>query len=324
MNSGFADIRILHDTVPELDLKDIDPGIDFLGKRLSCPIIINAITGGSDLGRRINRDLASLASKHGLGMAVGSQTIALDEPGWRDSFVITREINPGGVIIANLGANAPLSRAREAVAMIQADALQIHLNVPQELAMLEGDRSFKGILANVENLAVDLEVPVIAKEVGFGISRESAARIYAAGVRILDIGGSGGTNFIRIEDSRDGLFNGELDSWGIPTAASLAEVLSLKLPLEVIASGGIRSAHDMVKAMAMGANLCGIAGWFLKVLLEQGKNELDKTLGDFIYRIKALMLMCGARNWTELKQKPVVILGETASWMQFRDIKWTP
>lgn len=276
------------------------------------------------MGRRINRDLAGLAAKYNLGMAVGSQTIALDEPGWRDSFVIARETNPGGVIIANLGATASLPRAREAIAMIQADALQIHLNVPQELAMLEGDRSFKGILANVKNLATNLEVPLIAKEVGFGMSRESAARLYRAGVRILDIGGSGGTNFIRIEDNRGGLFNGEIDGWGIPTAASLVEVLSLKLPLKVIASGGIRSAHDMVKAMAMGANLCGIAGWFLKILLEKGKNELDIILHDFIYRVKALLLMCGARNWAELRQKPLVIMGETASWMQYRDIKLTP
>ncbi len=322
LKTGFDDVRLLHQSVPELDFDEIDISVEFLGKRLQCPIILNAITGGSDLGFRINQDLAWLAARHGLGMAVGSQTIALDEPIWRDSFMIAREINPEGLLLANLGADAIMSRAREAVDMIQADALQVHLNVPQELAMPEGDRKFSGVIQRVKELTRELNVPIIAKEVGFGLARESAGALYNAGVRIFDNGGSGGTNFIRIEDNRDGRFQGELDDWGMPTAVSLIEVLSLKLPVQIIASGGIRSAHDIVKAMAMGANLCGIAGWFLRVLLKEDRNELDKIIQGLLYRIKALLLMCGARNWAELQQKPVIILGETAEWMQHRGIKW--
>jgi len=320
--TGFNDIHLVHQAVPELEIEEIDISVEFLGKRLECPIIINAITGGSELGRKINRDLAWLAARHGLGMAVGSQTIALDEPVWRDSFAAARKANPSGLLIANTGADAGLSRACEAVAMIEADALQVHLNVPQEMAMAEGDRSFRGLLANISELTAQLGVPVIAKEVGFGLSRESALRLFDVGVRIFDNGGSGGTNFIRIEDKRAGMFMGELDDWGIPTAASLAEVLSLKLPARIIASGGIRSAHDIVKAIAMGADLCGIAGWFLRVLLEQDRSCLDRLIEGMIYRIKAALLMCGARNWNELKQKPLVILGETRSWLQARGVKF--
>lgn len=303
-----------------MDLEDIDIGVEVLGKRLAAPFIINSITGGSEIGKRINRDLAALAAKYQLGMAVGSQTVAIDEPGWTDTFSIVRESNPFGLIIANLGAASYKEHARKAVQMISADALQLHFNVPQELAMAEGDRRFKGITERVREMVQESPVPIIAKEVGFGFSRESAGRLYQAGIRVFDSGGSGGTNFIRIEDRRFGLFKQELDNWGIPSAVSVAEIISLGQPLTLIASGGVRSASDIAKAMALGANGCGVAGWFLRILMEEGKGSLDRLLSELIYRLKAIMLMSGARTWEDLRRKPIIITGLTREWLQARGI----
>lgn len=302
-------------------MDEIDLSCTFLGKKLGLPLVVNAITGGTKQAEEINYHLARLAQKYGLAMAVGSQTISIDDPELASTFSITREINPEGIIIANIGANRSVEDALAAVEMVKADALQLHFNVPQELAMREGDRSFKGVIDNVARIAEKCPVPVIAKEVGFGFSKESAFLLYQAGVKIIDIGGMGGTNFIVIEDKRGGMFKGELDNWGLPTAWSLAEVLSLKLPFTVIASGGIRTALEAAKALAMGADMVGIAGSLLKVLLMEGERELDKMLAEIIYRLKAVFLMAGAKNVDELKTKPVIITGRTGEWLRLRGIE---
>lgn len=311
----------MHNSIPELDMEEIDLSCQFLGKKLNLPLILNAITGGTPLAEEINCNLALLAKKYGIAMAVGSQTISIDNPELAATFSIVREINPEGIIIANIGANRPVEDALAAVEMIKADALQLHFNVPQELAMREGDRSFKGIIDNVARIIERCPVPVIAKEVGFGFSRESAVLLYQAGVKIIDVGGTGGTNFIVIEDKRGGMFGGELDSWGLPTAWSLAEVLSLRLPFTVIASGGIRTALDAAKALAMGADLVGIAGSFLKVLLKEGAGKLEKMVDEMLYRLQAVFLMTGARNIYELRKKPVLITGRTGEWLRLRGIE---
>ncbi|SHH10941.1 isopentenyl-diphosphate delta-isomerase [Thermosyntropha lipolytica DSM 11003] len=301
-------------------MEEIDLSCEFLGKKLNLPLVLNAITGGTPRAEDINYHLACIAKKYGMAMAVGSQTISIDDPGSASTFRIVREINPTGVIIANMGAGRPVEDALAAVEMINADALQLHFNVPQELAMREGDRSFKGIIDNVARIVKECPVPVIAKEVGFGFSRESVSLLYGAGVNIIDVGGMGGTNFIVIEDKRGGMFGGELDNWGIPTAQSLAEVLSLGLPLTVIASGGIRTALDAAKALAMGADLVGIAGSFLKVLLREGADVLDNVVANMVYRLKAVFLMTGADNIERIKTRPVIITGRTGEWLKLRGI----
>jgi len=289
-------------------------------KKLQFPLVVNALTGGSKEARNINRDLAIMCRQYGLAMAVGSQTIALEDPGWKDSFTIVRDYNPNGVVIANISGTAEREAARAAVDMIAADALQLHFNVPQELAMPEGDRCFKGILEKVARIVEICPVPVIAKEVGFGFSRESVRQLYQAGVRIFDTGGQGGTNFIAIEDKRGGMFGGELDAWGIPTAVSLAEIAACDLPVSIIASGGIRSAADAAKAFAMGADMVGIAGPLLRILVRGGIEELDRWINDFLYRLKAVFLMSGARNLAAMQGKPLIILGQTAEWLRARGI----
>lgn len=318
--TGFEDVHLVHQAVPELDLEQIDLGRVLLSKSLRFPLLINAMTGGTERAVDINRVMALMAREFGLAMAVGSQSIALSESDRRSSFKVVRKVNPQGLVFANISALASPEEAWRAVEMIEADALQLHLNVPQELAMREGERHFVGMLDNISNIASGSPVPIIAKEVGFGLSKESARRLFEAGVRMFDTGGQGGTNFIVIEDQRQGCFNRELDHWGMPTAVSLAELLSLGLPIEVIASGGIRTALDAAKAISLGAGLVGMAGPLLKLYLTQGEAALSLYLEQWIYRLKAVFLMTASGNLTSLRQKPVIILGNTQAWLQARHI----
>ncbi len=301
-------------------MEEIDLGLDFLGKKLRLPMVINAITGGTKQAGRINHTLSSIAARFEIAMAVGSQTIAIEDPGLRYTFSIVREVNPDGLIFANISAGSGLAEALEAVEMIDADALQIHFNIPQELAMPEGERSFKGILPRIKKLSEECPVPVIAKEVGFGFSRESIQRLYEAGVAIFDIGGQGGTNFASIENQRSGKFSDEMDQWGIPTAVSLIEALSMDLPIQTIASGGIRTAPDMAKAYALGADMLGVAGPFLRTLLNHGPEELERMIEEMIYRLKAIFLMSGSANLEQIRKQPLIILNETAQWIEARGI----
>lgn len=318
--SGLEDVQLINNSIPEIDLNEVSAKSSFLGKTLEYPVIINALTGGTDEAYTINLELARLAVKYGLGMAAGSQQIALEDPKVKNTFAIIREINPDGLVLANLSASASIGDVKEAVDMLAADAIQLHFNVPQELAMPEGERTFKGILNNVGRIADSLSVPIIAKEVGFGFSREAVDELFAAGVRVFDIAGKGGTNFIKIEDQRKGLFQGEFDDWGISTASSLAEIVALKLPITIIASGGIREAMDAGKALALGADLVGIAAPFLKALLNGGTEMLENMTNDLLYRLRALFLMAGAQSCQQMRSCPVVITGKTAEWLRARNI----
>lgn len=318
--SGFQDIHLIHQAIPQLDLEDVDLSQLLFGKRLRYPVVINAMTGGTPLAGQINRDLASVAGYHGLAMAVGSQAIALEDATLADTFRVVRSLNPHGLVIANVSAKTPVENALEAVGMIDADALQVHLNVPQELAMQEGERHFRSAIENILQIVDRCPVPVIAKEVGFGISRESLRLLYDAGIRAVDNSGQGGTNFIVIEDRRQGCFCGELDEWGMPTAVSLAEIISMGLPIQVIASGGIRTALDAAKALAIGADAVGMAGPLLKVALHQGTEALVDYMEKWLYRLKAAFLMTGSADLVSIRNKPVIILEKTAQWLQARGI----
>lgn len=278
------------------------------------------MTGGTDQAKAINGVLAEMARKYGLAMAVGSMTIVLDDPATLKSFTVVREINPKGTVIANCGANISPGQACELVAMVAADGLQLHFNVPQELAMLEGERDFRGIINNVERIVDQCPVPIIAKEVGFGFSREAVRKLYAVGVTIFDNGGCGGTNFLAIEDQRQGKFTPHLYNWGIPTAVSLAEIVSLQLPIQIVASGGIRSAADIAKSIAMGADMVGITGWFLKILTDQNQAILEQSLQKLLYQLESVFLMSGAQDCGQIRNKPVLILGRMAEWLRARNI----
>jgi len=205
--------------------------------------------------------------------------------------------------------------------MIQADGLQVHLNVPQELAMAEGDRQFRGILANLKQLVERVPVPIMVKEVGFGLSGDTVECLYETWVRWVDLGGQGGTNFIAIESGRGNpLFGPSLESWGIPTAISLLETVDLGTPMGIIATGGVRTAFDIAKVLTVGADLAGMAGPVLRILLQESPEALHNFFEKTLYELRCIFLMMGARNPTELRHKPVVILGRTREWLEQRGI----
>lgn len=318
---GFSDVYLVYDALPELDLKEVDTSLEFLGKRLKAPILINAITGGHADVKQINRSLARSAALAGIAMAVGSQTAGLDDPAVRDTYTVARDENPDGVLLANLSALSAPARVKEAVTMIEADGIQLHLNVAQELAMTEGDRSFRGILTNIAAVVEQSPVPVIVKEVGYGLSLETVKKLYDIGVKYVDVGGKGGTDFIKIEHMRSGRdCQGSFQNIGISAAASLIEALSLDLPVSIIASGGFTGGSDVVSALALGAKLVGMAGHFLQVLFAGGEQGLVERIDNIIDELRKTMVMTGARDLVELTGKPVIITGFTAEWLSRRGV----
>ncbi|MDR7855424.1 type 2 isopentenyl-diphosphate Delta-isomerase [Tissierella sp.] len=310
----LGDVFLQHNALPNLNFADIDTKTSFLGKTVDYPIIINAMTGGSDFSWEINRELSLLAKEFNIPMAVGSQTIALceEEEGCKESFKIVREnLGDNGIVIANLGANSSLDDVKSALELVNGDAIQLHLNPAQEVVMLEGDRDFTGILDNIERIVKEIDKPVIVKEVGFGISKEVASKLYNIGVRNIDVSGSGGTNFIEIENVRyNNMDFSDLYSWGIPTALTLIKCRELPDDLNLIASGGIRNSMDIVKALIIGGNMAGISGEILSYLLHGGYNTARDYLEGLIYKMKVLMLLLGKQNIQELKTTDYRIIGE--------------
>ena len=309
----FDDVYLEHNALPELNLSDIDTKVKFLGKTIDFPIIINAMTGGTDFAREINRELSLLGKNFNIPMAVGSETILLCEDDvCKESFKVVREnIGDEGVVIANLSGHATVDDAKIAMEVINGDAIQIHLNVAQELAMDEGDRDFKGIINNIQNIVKNIDKPVIVKEVGFGISKDVAQRLYDIGVKYIDISGFGGTNFMEIENLRNRNMDlTELYSWGIPSALSLIKCKELPKDLKIISSGGIRTASDVVKSIVLGAELAGISGEILAYLVHGGYDNTKEYLDALTYKIKMIMLLMGKKNIEELRKSDYKIVGQ--------------
>lgn len=326
--ADFSDIHLLNNCLPGLDLAQVSLETHYMGRTFSSPFYINALTGGTVLALKVNASLARVAALTDLPMAVGSQTVALETESLmvKRSFKIARRLNPKGQIWANLSAKATLEQAREAVKMIGADALQIHLNAPQELAMLEGDRSFAGELENIAALVKSCQVPVIVKETGFGLAAEEAKLLLGAGVRALDISGRGGTNFVRLENMRlKRKDRACFEKWGPPTALSLIEALwATEGKIDILASGGLYHPLDAAKALALGAKAVGLAGMPLYVLLKNGRfNEaaLLKMFRKLKLELKKIMLLAGAENLAELRNRPRVITGLVAQWLESRGIE---
>lgn len=319
--SGFEDIFLVHQSIPVCDLDQINTNTSFLGKILNQPLIINALTGGVDETVKINKALAEVAKETGIAMAVGSQSAALENTKVAESFIVVRKANPGGLILANISALVPWEAALRAVEMICADGLQLHFNIPQELIMKEGDRVFGRLLDNISEIVAKVPVPVIAKEVGFGFSRETVFSLFGCGIRNIDIGGQGGTNFIAIEQMRR---NPEVISslyqWGIPTCISLLEIISTGLPFTIVASGGIRSAMDVAKSLAAGAQVVGVAAPFLRTLLKHSQKILVNEIINWQLELQKIMLLMGASNIFQLRSRPIVITGKTKIWLDQRGI----
>lgn len=300
----LKDVFLPHNSLPDLDFKDVDISMEFLGRKIDAPIMINAMTGGSEFTEGINEDLAKLAKEFNIPMAVGSQTIALcNDKECLNSFSVVREIiGEEGIVISNLSGNANLEDVKQALTLVEGDAIQLHLNPAQEIVMKEGDREFKGILENISNINEKVPVPMIVKEVGMGMSKDVVKRLYDSGIRHIDISGTGGTNFIEIENLRNmDMDFSELYSWGVPTALSIIEAREVSEELFIIGSGGIRNSLDIVKSLVIGADIVGIAGEVISYLLHGGYESAYEYLEDTIYKIKVILLLLGKENLKALK-----------------------
>lgn len=319
--TGLDDIRFVHQSIPETSLDSVSLETKIGELVLSSPIFINAMTGGG--GERtlnINRRLAQVAKETGIGLAVGSQMAALKNNEERLTFEVVREENPNGIIFGNLGSEANVDQARAAVDMIQADGLQIHLNVVQELTMPEGDRNFRGMLTRIERIVNQVNVPVIAKETGFGISKESVEALFSVGVSAVDVSGFGGTNFAVIENQRRTNTYSFFESWGNPTAASIIEANEKSAGRPIIASGGIQSSLDVAKCLALGASAVALAGRMLRSLTEHGQEYLITEVAQLNDDLKVIMTALGKTSVEELKTSPLIISGDTWHWLNERGI----
>lgn len=308
----FSDIFLYNDSLPEINYDEIDTSLNFLDKKVKFPLMINAMTGGSDLSEEINRSLANVAAEYDLPMAVGSQTIALEDKDSRKSFEIVREIIKDGIVISNLSGFASTEDAKLAVDLLRADAIQIHLNPAQELVQVEGERNFCGILNNIEKIVNTSEVPVIVKEVGFGMSQKTVKKLHDVGVKYVDISGYGGSNFFEIENLREPNADiSDLFSWGIPTALSLIEAKKLAYDdMYLIASGGIKTSVDIVKSLCIGADMTAISGEILSYIVRGGYEYTLRYIDGLMEKTKMLMMLNGAKNISELQKVDYKVTGK--------------
>lgn len=324
--NGFADISLIHNCLPDISWEDIDISTSVAGISLRHPVILNAITGGGADVQPFNAQLAEFARLSGSVMAVGSQFAALENPEARHSYTIVNQVNPDGIVFANLGAHATSEQAKRAIDMIGARAIQIHLNAAQEMVMSEGDRDFSGYLDNIARIVRDVDVPVIVKEVGCGIAKEQAQKLAMIGVKAIDVGGAGGTNFLAIEAARSCTkLSNETLHWGIPTAVSAIEVSSCLTSqhTELVVSGGIRTSLEIVKALCLGATAIGIANPILRSLNSLGMESTLEWFQLLLTDIKRFMLLMGVSSISQLSTVPLIITGKTKDWLTARNIDIT-
>jgi isopentenyl-diphosphate delta-isomerase len=268
--------------------------------------------------------------KLGLGMGVGSQRAAIENIKLDETFAVARKKAPTAFLIANIGGvqlihGYGMKEVKKAIEMIDADAVAIHLNALQEAVQPEGQTNFKGILAKIVEIAGEIDVPVIVKETGSGIAAEEAKKLEVAGVKAIDVGGLGGTSFAAVEYYRteqeehsvQRLLGQAFWDWGIPTAASLAEIAqTVKIP--VFASGGLRTGSDVAKALALGASMTSVSQPILQTAVK-GTNETETLLSLFTEELRNVMFLVGAENMKQLMSTPLVLTGKTREWLKTRD-----
>jgi isopentenyl-diphosphate delta-isomerase len=327
--TGFKDIYFVHKALPEIDKQEIDLSTTVLGHKFSAPLIAGAITGGTLEATKINATIAEAVEELDLGMGVGSQRAAIEDKKLEKTFAITRKKAPTAFLIANIGGvqlvnGYDIKEVKKAMKMIDADAIAIHLNPLQEATQPEGQTNFKGILEKIDELAKELDKPIIAKETGAGIAAEEAKKLEAAGAKAIDVSGVGGTSFAAVEYYRA---KGQKNSfqrtlgdvfwdWGIPTAISVAEV-SQTVNIPVIASGGIRDGVDIAKALALGASLTSLSQPALQAAVK-GVKETENMLSLLIEELRNAMFLVGAESVQHLRKTPIIVTGRTAEWLRMR------
>ena len=311
VSSGFDRYVFVHQALPEIDLRDVDTSLRLWGRQLRLPLLISSMTGGAPRAREINRNLAAAAQELGMAMGVGSQRAALKDPQLEDTYRV-RDVAPDILLLANVGAvqlnyGYGVDECRRAVDMIGADALILHLNALQEAVQPEGDTNFRGLARKIAAVCREVGVPVIAKEVGWGISARTARLLWDAGVSAIDVAGAGGTSWSQVERYRIADEHGQLVAeafagWGIPTTESLGAVRDAGIPegRKLFASGGLRNGIDVARAIALGADLAGLARPFLKAaaMSAEAAIELGSVLRD---QLRIAMFSIGAADLGQLK-----------------------
>lgn len=321
LQSDFDRIQFVHHAIPEMDVEEVTLLPNFKALQMSHVLYINAMTGGSEWTAKTNEQLAQVAKATQIPMAVGSMHAALKNPAVRHSYAVAREQYPEGQIWANVSADVTLEEAQAAIEMIQANALQIHVNAPQELVMPEGNRQFKHWLTRISEIVKGVKVPVIVKEVGFGMSYDTIQQLIDAGVSYVDISGHGGTNFISIENERRQFKDMDyLKDWGQSTVVSLLEARNLSSRVHVLASGGVRHPLDAIKALRLGAEAVGMSRPILKMLHEEGLEATIEYVEDFKTQMAYIMTLLNAKNITELRQAAIVFDPYLKNWIQQRQL----
>ncbi|ELY97998.1 type 2 isopentenyl-diphosphate Delta-isomerase [Natrialba asiatica] len=327
--TGFADVDLVHEALPEIHRDEIDTTTTLFGHELAAPIVIESMTGGHANTTKLNRALAEAAQETNVAMGVGSQRagLELDDEGVLESYTVVREVAPDALLYGNVGAAQLLeydvADVEAAVEMIDADAMAVHLNFLQEAVQPEGDVDARGCLAEIERVASELSVPVVVKETGNGISRATATRLADAGVDAIDVAGQGGTTWSGIESYRAAAVGasrqeqvGQLfRAWGVPTAVSTIE--SATVHDRVITSGGVRSGLDIAKAIALGAHAAGLAKPFLGPA-GRGTDAVVDLIETLTLELTTAMFVTGSASIAELRETDYVVCGRTKEYLDER------
>lgn len=328
-SAGFEDITLIHQTLSELDLSDIDASLRIFERMLEVPLIIESMTGGTTKAIKVNKMLALCAEQYGLGIGVGSQRAAIENPNLKKTYRVVRDFAPNALVFANIGCpqlskNYDVEQAKMAIEMVEADALMIHSNPLQESVQFEGEPNFNGVLLKIQEICSNLEIPIVIKETGSGISAEMAQLIEKAGVKGIDVAGLGGTSWSLVEYFRaikagrtiQKRLGNTFRNWGIPTCVSLVEATK-KTNLIVISSGGLRTGLDIAKSIALGASAGGMALPILKAAT-QGYKFLNEMVEALIQELKLSMFLVGAKDVSMLRKVPLIVKGDTANWLNER------
>jgi len=320
------DLELVHDALPDLALEAVDLGAEFAGKRLAAPVIIAAMTGGFGEAEAINRDLASVAERYGLGFGFGSQRPLLQD-GIEDGYLI-RDVAPSALVLGNIGVvqarDTPSAQLQRLVDRCGADALVVHLNPAMEVVQPEGDQDFRGGLGTIARLVGDLSVPVVVKETGCGLSRSVGERIAKVGVQWVDTSGAGGTSWVGVEALRSRPEHRDLGEafwdWGIPTAASVAQLHGLGLG--VCATGGVSSGLYGARALALGAQVVGVARPFLQARARGGLAGLEAAVEHFLAELRLALLLTGSPDLTAFRKTPLVMGPRLGRWVPRSSALW--
>ena len=329
VSTGFEDVHFVHKALPEINMNEINLKTEVFDHEFSAPILVGAITGGTAEAAKINEAIAEAVEELGLGMGVGSQRAAIENPKLVETYAIARKKAPTAFLMANIGGaqlvqGYTLKEIRRAIEMIDADALAIHLNPLQEAIQPEGETKYRGLLEKIREVAENIDVPLIVKETGAGIAAEEAKKLEEVGVSGIDVAGAGGTSWAAVEYFRaKDVGNSFLErlgesfwNWGIPTVVSLVEIVNT-VNIPVIASGGIRNGVQIAKALALGASLASFSSPVLKEAVK-GSEQVKQLLSCFIGELRNAMFLVGAKTVQDLRKVPVVITGKTAEWLRIR------